>query len=58
MVTVKKESSLVPEVFLVFGDHNVPIAIFESVSQFYELIKYILQQTNLYAKENGRDFVT
>ena len=52
------ESSLAPEVLLDFGEDNVFIAIFESVSQFDELIIYVVQQINLYMNQNDRVFLT
>ena len=54
----KIESSLSPDVLFEFGEDNVPIFVFETVSEFTELIQLIVEQSNIYASQNGRIFVT
>ena len=54
----KKECSLKAEVNLDLGEDDNPLTVFESTVRLDDLVDSIEDQSNLYAQQNGRNFVT
>ena len=55
-VTKQEECHLVPEMQPNLNETISPIKIFSLVAGLEELLELIVEQTNLYAHQNGRNF--
>ena len=54
--TKEGECNLVPEIQPNINETVSPIEIFSLVTGFEELLELIVEQSNLYAHQNGRNF--
>ena len=55
-VTKQEECHLVPEMQVDLNETDSPIKIFSLVTGLEELLELIVEQSNLYAHQNGRNF--
>ena len=53
-----KKCTLEANVLLDIPENTNPLLIFEGTRNLIELVKYICDQKNLYAAQNGREFAT
>ena len=52
-----KKCNLDTKILLNVPENFNPLKIYEATTDFSELVKYICEQTNLFAAQNGREFV-
>ena len=53
-----RKCNLEAKILLNLPENSNPLKIYEATTDFSELVQYICEQTNLYAAQNGREFVT
>ena len=53
-----RKCNLEAKILLNLSEKSNPLKIYEVTTDFSEIVQYICEQTNLYAAQNGRDFVT
>ena len=53
-----RKCNLEANILLNLPENSNPLKIYEATTDFSELVQYICEQTNLYAAQNGREFVT
>ena len=53
-----RNCNLEANILLNLPEKSDPLKIYEATTDFNELVQYICEQTNLYATQNGRVFVT
>ena len=54
----KEQCSLKVDIIHQFSEHHIPFDVFSAVTNLDGLVKLLVDESNLYAQQNGREFHT